>query len=270
MKTEEVELLKHIKRKTVGCFQLSEDNMEKLKGIFPEKSNNEKFSHIKHKDISNYVPYLIMDDRTFIRGFNFNNNGMACALPLANPVLIYFHFAQATLKDTLLLRKELLDLFKNNTIAVDGEPLKLFYNFFGIASTFVVMLVTSLEAFVNSKIDKDFLYRKKDGNKCVKVYDYEQIQRWISYEEKVTKILNKTTNKNFAKNYPLCQKQIDELLKLRNEVIHTKTDNTYDYYEHLYTDMLSFKFNETIIAVRDFINYYEENLIEQCPCKANS
>ena len=256
---KEVELLKHIKRKTVGYFMLCEDKLDNLEKIFPKNTNNEKFSQIKYKDIpKNYAPHLIMNDGAFLRGFAYNNNGMACIIPLANPVLIYFNLAQSDLRKIYSLKKELLDLFKNDTI-VKEDSLQLFYAFFGIASAFVVMLVTSMEAFVNSKIDKNFLYRKKDGNKCIKEYDDEQTQRWILFEEKIIEILNKKTNKNFAKKYPLRQRQIDELIKLRNEVVHTKIDDTYNYYECLYTKMLRFKFNETITAVRDFINYYDEN-----------
>jgi len=267
---DNLELLEHIKRKTVDYLEIPEEKFENLKDIFPPLSNNEKFVPIKYKDIpQNYVPYLIWNSGLFARGFLYNNNGMACIIPMADPVLIYFNLAQMNLKQIYSLKKELLEEFGNKT-SVKENSLNIFYVFFGIASAFIIMLVTSLEAFVNSKIDKNFSYKKKDGEKCVKVYNCEQIQRWILFEEKVTSILNKETNKNFAKKHKSSQEKINQLIKLRNEVIHTKTDNTHKYYENLYTDMLRFKFNETIMAVRDFINFYEENLIEQCPCGANN
>jgi len=262
--------LKHIKRKTIDYIEFSDDKMKNLNGVFPEKSSNEKFPPIKYKDIpKDHIPYLIWDTGYYMRGFAFNNNGMACIMPLANPVLIYFNLAQMNLNEIYSLRKNLLDKFGHET-SVKEKTLDTFYVFFGIASTFIVMLVTSLEAFVNSKIDKDFLYKIKDAEKCIKVYNIDQIQRWISFEEKVSMILNKHTKKNFAKNYPLIQEKINKLINMRNEVIHTKTDDTYKYLENLYSDMLKFKFDETIIAVRDFINYYDENLIEQCPCGNNN
>ena len=245
---------------------MPENKLEDLKEIFPKKHNNDKFAPIKYKDIpKDHIPFLIWDTGYFTRGFTFDNNGMACIIPLANPVLIYFNLAQMNLRQIYSLKKELFDKFGNKT-PVKENALDVFYVFFGVASTFIVMLVTSLEAFVNSKIPKDFLYHEKDAKKCIRVSNIEQIQRWISLEDKVKNILNKSTSKNFAKKYPSGQEKIDQLIKIRNKVIHTKTDDTYQYYEQLYKDMLRFKFNETIIAVRDFINYYDECLIEQCPC----
>jgi len=50
--------------------------------------------------------------------------------------------------------------------------------------------------------------------------------------------------------------------------MHTKSDNgnPAKFYEDLYTCALNFNYTDTINHVRDFLNYYEPNFIEECNC----
>jgi hypothetical protein len=156
-------------------------------------------------------------------------------------------------------------MFRGNDKLTENS-LKFFYDFFGISSSFVVLLMTALEAFVNQKIPADYKYQKIEANKFTKVYDNEQIQRWISLDEKIQEILNKITNQSFTKHFPNKQIFIDNLKDLRDSIIHTKSGLAFENYTELFKKTLNFKYNDAIEAVRDFINYYEPNLIEQCSC----
>jgi hypothetical protein len=43
-------------------------------------------------------------------------------------------------------------------------------------------------------------------------------------------------------------------------------NNIPNYYESLYVNSLNFNYDEALYAARDFVNYYQENLLEECPC----
>ncbi|MGZ5245371.1 MAG: hypothetical protein ACXWD4_15725 [Bacteroidia bacterium] len=51
--------------------------------------------------------------------------------------------------------------------------------------------------------------------------------------------------------------------------MHTKAigANGSNFYKTLFTMSLDFKYNKALQAVREFINFYEPNLIEDCDCK---
>ena len=259
-------MIKHIKRKTVRPIQLKPDQLNE---IAPEKASENVLKNIKFNDVKNYNAFQLMESGEVLFSFFYNDHGNACAIPLANPVLIYFNIAQSHLRTIYTKRKDLLSLFRDRT-DVTEDVLKLFYDFFGLTSSFITMLMTSVEAFVNQQIDKDFKYEKLEQKKYLKVYNYEQILRWVSLEDKINDILNKKFSKDFAKKYPNKNIFIMNLKQLRDQIVHTKEGINHTGYIEIYRQSLNFKFSECIEAVRDFINFYELNLLEPCPCSIDS
>lgn len=260
-------MLKHIKKKTVNYAKFDKEGLEKS-GLLLNLPGG-KLPKLKFKDVKDKHALLIMDNGETLRSFFYNDNGNTCTIPLANPVLIYFHSAQANLRNIYSTKKDLMALFRDNE-EVTENSLQLFYGFFGISSSFVTLLMTALEAFVNQKIPIDHKYHKAEGNKFTKIYNNDQIQRWISLDDKILEILNIVDNKSFAKHYPNRQVHIDNLKDLRDNIVHTKNGIAYENYTELFKKALNFKYNEAIEAVRDFINYYDTNLIEPCPCGIDS
>jgi hypothetical protein len=244
-------------------MEITKENFHKMK---PQKASKDLLNNLEFNFVKGKQAFLVMENGDILGSFFYNDNGKACAIPLANPVLIYFNLAQSHLRDIVDARKSLLGLFRDKKTDVNEDSLRLFYQYFGLTSTFVVMLMTAVEAFVNQKIDQDFKYEKPDQNKCMRVFDYEQIQRWIPLNEKIESILNKIFSKNFAKAYPLKQQHFNNLKELRDLIVHTKAEKHFESYIEVYRKTLKFNFNETIEAMKDFINYYEMNLIEPCPC----
>jgi hypothetical protein len=259
-------MMKHIKRKTLKELSIPK---EKLHELVPGMVSDDLLKKIKYKDVKDKQAILLMESGELLRSFFFNDNGKACTIPLANPVLIYFNLAQSHLRNIQSMKDSLLGIFSEEK-NINEDSLQLFYGYFGLTSSFVVMLMTAIEAFVNQNIDMHYKYHKPEQNKYIRVYDYFQIQRWIPLTEKISEILNKETNKNFSKAYPNKQVHIDNLKELRNLIVHTKAENNYESYIELYRKSLNFKFNEAIESIRDFINYYENNLIEPCPCGLDS
>lgn len=256
-------MLKHIKKKTVNYVKFDKESFENS-GLLLNLPDG-KMPKLKYKDVKDKHAMLFMDNGEMLRSFFYNDNGNTCTIPLANPVLIYFHTAQANLKNIYSTKKDLMALFRDNG-EVTESSLQLFYGFFGISSNFVTILMTALEAFVNQKIPINYKFQKKEGTKFTRIYDSDQIQRWVSLDDKISDILNVVENRNFAKHYPMRQPHIDRLKDLRDNIVHTKSGAAYINYTELFKKSLNFKYNESIEAVRDFINFYEPNLIEPCPC----
>lgn len=255
-------LIKHIKRKTVALVKLDQDTMRKLS---TEAAPIDVLQNIRYDKVKRHNAIQIMEDGEVVFSFFYNDHGNACTIPLANPVLIYFNTAQMHLRNIYSRRTALLGLFRGKT-DINEDAMKLFYEFFGLTSSFITMLMTSLEAFVNQHIDKDYKYEKPEQKKYMRVYDYEQILRWISLDEKIEEIINKKYSKSFAKTYPLKYDFVRNLKDIRDRIIHTKQGENHHGYIELFRKSLDFKFSECIEAVRDFINFYEPSLIEACPC----
>lgn len=254
--------MKHIKRKTLLELHLPKEVLGKFSS---EENLNEALKSLKYKDVKEKHALLVMDSGELLRAFFANDNGRACTIPLANPVLIYFNFAQSLLKSLAQGKDKLLNSFTGKE-EVTEDALKLFYGYFGKASSFVTMLMTSMESFVNQKLDPKLSYSKMEGNKFERVYNYNQIQRWIPLSEKITEILDIQQKKSFKQKYPLKQQHIDNLKTLRDLIVHTKAGETPDAYDELFRKTLSFNYLETIHSVKDFLNFYEQNLVEPCPC----
>lgn len=260
-------MLKHIKKKTVNYAKYNKEKLDESGLLFNLQDG--QLPKLKFKDVKDKHAILFMDNGEILRTFFYNDNGNTCSIPLANPVLIYFHSAQTNLKNIYSLRKDLLALFKNSG-KITEDSLQLFYSFFGLSSSFVTQLMTALEAFVNQKIPLDYKYHKEEGNKFTKIYNKDQIQRWVSIDEKILNILNIAENKSFVRHYPNRQIHIENLKDLRDNIVHTKSGIAFENYTELFKKALNFKYNEAIEAVRDFINYYDTNLIEPCLCGVDS
>lgn len=256
--------MKHIKRKTI--LELKSRIPKDVFGEFSSEQNfKEALKSLKYKDVKEKHALLVMDSGELIRSFFFNDKGRACTIPLANPVLVYFNFAQSLLNGITTTKEKLLKSFTGDE-EITEDALRLFYGYFGQVSSFVMMLMTSMESFVNQKLDPLQSYSKPEGNKFNRVYNYNQIQRWIPFSEKITEILDVQQAKSFKKNYPIKQQHLENLKSLRDLIVHTKAGDKPDAYDELYRMSLGFNFIDTIHSVKDFINFYEDNLVEPCPC----
>lgn len=254
--------MKHIKRKTLLNEEIEKKITEKLE---LKEIDENALKGINFKEVRGKQALLVMDTGEKLYTFFHNDNGKGCPIPIANPVLVYFNMAQALLRDIHSCREKLLGQFRKKD-AVNEDSLRLFYQFFGQTSTYVTMLMTAIEAFVNQKIDIEYKYEKADGNKCIQLYNHDQIQRWIPLKEKIDMILNKKFSKNFSTRHRSKQDLIEKLKELRDLIVHTKSNKNNESYIELYSKSINFRFIDTIEAVKDFINFYEPALIEPCPC----
>lgn len=257
--------MKHLVKKYVRLAQLGEDVAE----VFDNAPVDEKeLIKITDKKMNGYFCYALTEDNKIVQTFKFENNGKIFLIPEPDPIVIYFDSARHFHK-TIKSRKN--DLFSKlsadykDLTAVNGD----FYWYFSNVSSFILFLFLSLEAFVNKSIPSDFEYKKKVQNKKTELYDKLQIQRHIDFLEKIKNVLPEVTGKNFAQDHSHKYDLIKDLKKFRDEIVHTKSFEgigSSNFYEDLYVTSLNFDFDKVLIVARDFINYYQPKLIEECQC----
>lgn len=253
--------MKHIKKKFLSSYNLTDDAYNLLINAEPNPQGIKKLTN----GLDNYVAHAITADKKFIQTFKYKIDGQILLIPEPNPIIIYFSNAQSFLQHIQNERVEAVKLLSSKDTFTAGVT--KFYSYFGYVGNFVTALFNSLEAFINLQIPNDFVYERVN-TKNTELYNKEQIQRQISFDEKIKKVLPKATNKSFHRHFGAKYDVIIKFEIFRNEIVHTKADavNMANYYEKLYTKSLDFDYVQAINTIKDYINYYSDNLIELCDC----
>lgn len=257
--------MKHLVKKYVKSIKVGDDVVD----VIDNAPIDEKvLSGISESKMAGYYAMAMTDDNQLVQTFKYVNDGNVFLIPEPDPIIIYFDTARHFHK-TIDQRKS--DLFSKlssqgfNFNAVHGD----FYWYFSTACNYAIFLFLSIEAFVNKTIPNDFEYRKQIQNRKTELYDKNQIQRSIEFLEKIKSVLPTATNKNFVQEFAHKYELIKKLKEFRDEIVHTKSfegKSSPNFYEKLFVTSLDFEFEETLFAARDFINYYQPDLIEECKC----
>lgn len=201
-----------------------------------------------------------------IETFYYNNSGHHYYIPEPDPILIYFNLGHSFYREIAESRKELFKVLNSENLTENVR--NQLYNYFGFSNGFVIFLFTSLEAFLNKMIPDNYIY-SENKSRYTATFNKSQIERELNFDTKLKEVVNKITQKDFSKKHRPTYEHIINLKKFRDNIVHTKTqnnDNSGKTYEYLFKQALNFKYEETLLAVRDFINYYEPNYIEECDC----
>ena len=88
----------------------------------------------------------------------------------------------------------------------------------------VVFAFTALEAFVNEMIPDDYVYEKQ-GRKCDESYKKKDIERWLTIDEKYGKVLPEVLAIESPKGKHRSWSDLQKLKKVRDRLIHMKSDD---------------------------------------------
>lgn len=254
--------MKHIKRKFLRADKISDEVKQVFETVEPEGNAKE---YIEAEGIDNFTAWIQTSDNFLIQCFTYQGEKAGYAIPEPHPVVLYFNAAQTYMKHVQESREKLFSELNTPTLA--SKQLDAFYTYFSLITLYTTFLYNALEAFMNSAIPDEYEHRR-DNNRQTELLNKEQIQRFSNFDEKIKIIIPKATGKKFLADYP---SQYDTLLKLkicRDEIIHTKmyASPSQNPYKKLFTIALDFDYESAIFAVRNYINYYEPNLIEDCNC----
>lgn len=139
------------------------------------------------------------------------------SLPMPSPIAMYLNLSNTQHEKALNLKSN-LKLDKGHNSLTNSFDLVTDYIEAYFAS--VIFSVTALESFCNLQIPNDMVYKKKN-NRFTEVYNKEQIERWVSLEDKLTIILPKAYNVKINKSSKAWH-NLKNLLKFRNRIIHIK------------------------------------------------
>jgi hypothetical protein len=217
-------------------------------------------------NLDEMVPHLTTSDKQLIQGFFYKIGNEKVIIPEPNLIVIYFSNAQGFLEAIITKRVELFDALKSSKLNLN-DILNNMFSFYGCVVNFVSSLFDSLEAFINSKIPKDYIYRnpKRRSEKM----DKYKIIRYMSFEDKIKLIFKEIF---FDKNFVVAKTHLFEnimlLKKFRDDITHAKADieQSVNYYDKLFTKALDFDYLSAIKSSKEFINFYENDLIEPCNC----
>ena len=205
---------------------------------------------------------LLLSDR-IVFGFDYLDDKVKRVVVEINPVTIFFSNAVMCsrqlkyYKDLLLSQAPDVKELGRNREGVNQNHSGMYFQ---LAINCIINLQAALESFANRVIPNDYIFIGSDGK--------EQVS---SITLKLYNAIPKIRNSKFRPpKYKKYNAQIDSLIKLRNHIIHLKPNGlTNTGYKGVYRDLLDFDYHKAIESVRVFINFYEENLIEECPCRDN-
>jgi hypothetical protein len=248
--------MKHIKKKFNKSYNISIDTQQKY-----ALNSGEKFSVKLKEENGTEKTVLYKDGDSLVIGYLVNIDDKYVQILEPNFSLVNFNMAQMCYIQIEKGKKEFINELKLNTddIRTSKKAIHLIYNHTSLISTFVIMLFATIESFVNSKISKDATFETKKN----KIKDYDWILNNLPTFDKIEKYLKIGFLEEYKEEWGL----IEKLKEIRNSLIHLKvnTKENGDYRKE-YNFMLNMKYRETLEAVRDFVNYHEPNLIEECGC----
>lgn len=230
------------------------DNRINLKNVSKIKSKRELQKLLKDDKI-NFIH--VSDFEIYaINKLLFNKKLFLLLEP--NPVTFYFSIAFDLVSQFEKAKTQLKELLKK-VEQDDRTNLAIIYSaIFRIGSIGMVFSFLSIEAFMNQELPD---YQKIDfkNKKATK----DEIQRWASFNEKLTNIIPKVTNKDFCKRYPRQGALLKEYKKIRDELVHLKQKRADGLasYNKIYQDILSLDLNKVVQIVKTYINYHKSNTI---------
>jgi hypothetical protein len=255
--------MKHVVKKFLSKHKVGNDVVDVINSV---PFNENAIAQLIQTKFENYYALLQTDDNELIQAFKYQVDDKSYFIPEPNPIVIYFEIGRHNSRQTAEWKSKVINELsqsKQNAYSIFNN----FFTFYSISSISTIFLFNSIEAFINNAIPKDFKYSNQQ-KKSTEVYDKYQIQRYLTFEEKIKKVIPEIKQKMFHVEFSQKFESIIKLKNFRDEIMHTKAydKSTPNIYQNLFTTSLDFNYEEVVKNVRDFINYYEPNLIEECEC----
>lgn len=253
---ENIIKMPHIKFKPTRRFAIDFNPRELNKIEVPEESKIIARKYLKSNELNDGAIMLLFENEV-IYGFDYLYQNKKLAVPEINPVTIFFSNAVMSHRLLIEYKKKLIenssDLRKSKG-KIDPND---FGNFFQLATNMIVNLQATIESLANRLIPMETEFIGRDGEK------FEP-----SLFHKINIVLPEIKGLKFKTKYGKQNNFIRQLIDLRNEIIHLKPAGEINSaYKEVYRRMISFKYTETLNAVRSFVDFYENGLIEECSCQ---
>lgn len=252
---EKIPKMPHIKFKPTRKIDIDFDFSEIDFNSVPEESRNKAKKYLKSNELNDGT-ILMFFEEAVVFAFDHLHQNEKIVIPEINPVTIFFSNAIMSLRLLIRYKEKLIQNSPRvKTFGGIVDP-KDFGNFFQIATNIIVNLQATVESLANRLIPKDREFLDVNG------YSFDP-----SLFHKINIILPEIKGEKFKSKFGKQNNYIRQLIELRNEIIHlSPAGDENSAYKEVYRRMINFKYNETILAVRTFVDFYEQGLIEECSC----
>lgn len=254
--------MKHIKQKFLFDKELKSQNLEGYEHVDLRDLTSDKLKYAAKGH--NVILTTTLNEKLF--GFVHNYHGKYIPVPLPDFTLVYYDFAY---RSNIWRKDHEKDIFnKLSDVSLFSEVNgKELYYFVGHATATIINLFSSIESFVNHLIPDNGTYLENKNNRT-EIYNKSQIQEFLPFWDKLKKVLPHFYNgKNFFQSPTTPNQHIVKLKDLRDEIIHTKSDNSGESRIELFKKLVKFNYDATLEAVAKFMNFYQSDYIEPCPCE---
>lgn len=235
--TEKIEKKVSIKQVTDNL-----DTPPESRKIQKQYSTTDKLS-----DDLGFDMFLEFED-SMVYGFDFLHKGEKLIQLELNPTSIFYSNAVMFHRNLISTRESLYKespTYKDLSKQMDEKTFAFFFQF---AANCIINLQSALESFANRQIPEDHSFIDKNGCK------FEP-----SVFHKIDKALPEIKGKRFKSKF----KRENLIVRLLIELIK---ENTNTQYKTTYRKLIKFDYTNAILAVKQLINFYEPDLIEECPC----
>jgi len=140
----------------------------------------------------------------------------------------------------------------------------------------IVFAHTALESYTNEVIPEDYVYKApREDSRCTELYNKEQIERFLSLDVKLDKILPEVLGTDSPKGSTLWQRYVT-LKRLRDRVIHMKEidregtkQGQARRFDHVWNQLLVNRAENMALVAKDMIAYFAKETpprwLRKCP-----
>ena len=208
------------------------------------------------------------------QAINFQSNGLNFISVLANPTHLFLKNAiDSYIESKLIELNKFPKCGKNNGGGIyflEGEinyTHECFNDFLSNRISSIVMLVCSIENFINQLIPSNFKCSVINQGKITNYKNAVDIEKSASFKNKVEQIVPQIINKNFEDFWSDKQDILNTLIELnnhRNKFIHLKTNSEAEWkrFSTVFADMVEFDLKNAIDKTILFFNELKPNYIE--------
>ncbi|MEL0652254.1 hypothetical protein V6246_12545 [Algibacter sp. TI.3.09] len=231
------------------------------KGYVIDRPDSKTIKKIK-KDV---IPFIQTTDGFKVLSMFHNYNGTEVVIPIPDLTLVYNNNAYL---NNLTRKEQEKKLFKKllDTSEITEVATNELYAYIGVASSSIIQMFTSIESFTNHLIPDDQPYINSSRRDRTESYTKDQIQIHIKFWDKMKDVLPYFHSKNFFQKQTPTNSHITKLKELRDEIVHTKSNQVFESQSNLIEKLLKFKYDETLLAIRKFMNFYIPEYIVECDC----
>ncbi len=204
--------MKHIKKKFLGRIQLPKGAADSLSELKPQVPP-------QRIDFNEFVAWGLSENDEFISMFNLVDGKNTHLMPEPDLVICLFEMGRQNAVRIPDLRKKLLSSLDSTHDTFINTN-----DFYSATSMAAISLINAMESYINRIIPNDFKYEVVT-TKNTTIQNKKQIERNISFEEKIKSVIPKALGKVYHTTHPPQYDAILSLKKLRDEMTHMKSYN---------------------------------------------